>query len=653
MKTKFKIIYSRLACAYFILLVLFLPITVYSQWTGGPVCTAADNQVNPVIATDGSGGAIVTWLDKHNGKYEIYAQRISSSGNVLWADNGIPICIQDSSSNPTIVSDGNGGAIIAWESYRGNNTTDIFAQRVNSNGIVQWALNGVPVCVVVFGQDTVSIASDGLGGAIITWQDYRSNNGFADVYAQRVNSSGVMLWTENGVSVCNQAATQRRPRLIGDGKGGAFITWYDNRAGNYDIYTQRVGPDGVMQWTTNGVATCTMATDQLKPEICSDEADGVIVTWYDYRSAVDFNIYAQRHNSLGGIMWAVDGVVINNNVAYDQIDPVIVSDGLGGAVISWTDFRTGTTADIYAQHVSYSGAMLWTATGVTICTAAENQIKSQITSDGKGGAFITWEDYRAGNADIYVQRIASAAALNWSAEGLAINTFENNQLNPMILSDGNYGAFVVWQDYRSGNNFDIYENVFNSTNPVQLYSLSSIVDGRNISIKWVTVLEQNNSRFDIERKSISENWEKLGSVMGKGTVTTTSSYIFDDRNLQTGKYYYRLKQIDYNSNYEYHYLNGFIEIGIPTSFSLSQNYPNPFNPITKIDYNLPFDSKVNMVLFDITGKEIKTLVNETKTAGYHTVQFDASRISSGAYFYRIVINDNNKFIMTKKLVILK
>jgi hypothetical protein len=304
--------------------------------------------------------------------------------------------------------------------------------------------------------------SDGSGGAILTWQDYRSNNGFADIYAQRMSSSGTMLWTANGVNICNQAAAQRGPKLVSDGSNGAIITWYDNRAGNYDIYTQRIGSAGAVQWTTNGVATCTAATDQLKPDICSDGAGGVIVTWSDYRSSTDFNIYAQRIGPGGAIVWAVDGVVMNNNVAYDQTDPKIVSDGMSGAIISWTDYRTGTTADIYAQRVNSTGAVQWTATGVIICTASGDQIKSQLVSDGNNGAYITWEDHRnTGNSDIYAGRIASDAQLNWAATGYPICTSVNDQLNPMIIINGSLGAVIVWQDYRSGNNFDIYEMGFN------------------------------------------------------------------------------------------------------------------------------------------------------------------------------------------------
>jgi predicted lipoprotein with Yx(FWY)xxD motif len=461
--TNFKKRLKRLLTWVFVF-ALIVPLTTFSQWQGNPVSTAGNNQINPMMTTDGSGGTIITWQDSRSGRYQIYAQRMNADGNAVWTTNGIPICTTDTNYNPIIVSDGSGGAIIAWQSLRGSITADIYAQRVNSSGAVQWTTNGVPVCVIVFEQDTISMISDGLGGAILTWQDYRSNNGFADVYAQRVNSSGSMIWTANGVNICNQAAAQRGPKLVSDGSGGAFITWYDNRAGNYDIYTQRVGSAGAVQWTTNGVATCTMASDQLKPDICSDGAGGVIIVWYDYRSTTDFNIYAQRQGPSGAIVWAVDGVVMNNNVAYDQIDPKIVSDGLGGAIMSWTDYQTGTTADIYAQRVNSTGAVQWTATGVIICTSANDQIKSQLVSDGNNGAYITWQDHRnAGNADIYAQRIASNAAINWAATGFAICTANNDQLNPMIVSNGNLGAIVAWQDYRSGNNFDIYETGFNTS----------------------------------------------------------------------------------------------------------------------------------------------------------------------------------------------
>ena len=515
---------------------LIVPISIFSQSHGNPVCTAVNHQI--------------TWQDRRNGKYEIFAQRMNSSGNAMWTPDGIAICTQDSNTMPVIISDGSGGAIIAWQSYRGSVTADIYAQRVNSSGTVLWTYNGVPVCVVVFEQDTISMISDGVGGAILTWQDYRSNNGFPDIYAQRINTDGVRQWTEIGVSICNQAAAQRGPRLVSDGVGGALITWYDLRAGNYDIYDQRISSSGAVQWTTNGVAVCTMATDQFTPDICSDGAGGSIITWSDYRSTTNFCIYAQRVGPSGAIVWVVDGVIMDNNVAYDKITPKIVSHGVGGAIVTWTDHRTGpTNADIYAQRVNSTGAVQWTATGVIICTAAGDQIKPQICSDGNNGAYITWEDHRnANNSDIYAQRIASNAAINWPATGFPICTDPYDQLSPMIVSNGNNGAIIVWQDFRSGNNFDIYENGFNTTGLVAIENSGTTTPNEfTLSQNYpnpfnpVTVINYQLPEAGNVKLSIYDDLGQEVNVLVNGVQNAGNHKIeWDASAFPSGVYFYRI-----------------------------------------------------------------------------------------------------------------
>lgn len=190
--------------------------------------------------------------------------------------------------------------------------------------------------------------------------------------------------------------------------------------------------------------------------------------------------------------------------------------------------------------------------------------------------------------------------------------------------------------------------------PVELASFTSVINGRDVTLNWSTSSEVNNSGFDIERSVINGTWTKIGNVEGHGTTNSANSYSFADRGLNSGVYNYRLKQIDFNGNFEYFNLSNEVNIGIPEKYNMSQNYPNPFNPSTTISFDLPFDSKVSLKLFDMTGREVASLVSEFKTAGYHTVNYNASNLSSGVYFYRITAEANGKnFVDTKKMMLVK
>ncbi len=172
--------------------------------------------------------------------------------------------------------------------------------------------------------------------------------------------------------------------------------------------------------------------------------------------------------------------------------------------------------------------------------------------------------------------------------------------------------------------------------PVELSSFSSMINDRNVTLHWSTTSESNNSGFDIERSAAnSSEWTKVGYLNGFGNSEITHSYSYTDRNLASGTYSYRLKQIDYNGNFEYHNLNSEVVIGIPTAFNLRQNYPNPFNPSTTINFDMPKDGFVTLKVYNTSGKEVASLVNETRAAGYHTVSFNAANLSSGVYYYRL------------------
>jgi hypothetical protein len=194
----------------------------------------------------------------------------------------------------------------------------------------------------------------------------------------------------------------------------------------------------------------------------------------------------------------------------------------------------------------------------------------------------------------------------------------------------------------------------NGAMPVELASFSSLALKNEVILDWSTISELNNKGFEVMRSNDKVSWSSLAFVNGAGTVNSIRAYKYADKNLLTGKYYYRLKQVDYNGNFKYYNLVNEVNVGVPGKFALGQNYPNPFNPSTKINYEIPFDSKVSIKIFDITGREMYQLVNESQAAGYYTAQFNAVNLASGVYFYMINANGGNQsFIKTMKMVLVK
>ena len=419
------------------------------QADGVAVATATNQGAKPQLATDGSNGAIVTWYENRSGTDNIYAQRVYSDGTTAWATDGVSLSVAANDQyRPQIVTDGEGGAIVTWDDYRSGHD-DIYAQRVYSDGTTAWTTDGVSLCVAPSQQYGAQIASDGAGGAIVTWSDARVGSQY-DLYAQRVYSDGTTAWATNGVSLSMASNSQYDPQIVSDGAGGAIVTWSDARVGSqYDLYAQRVYSDGTAAWATDGVSLCVAAGQQFDTQIASDGAGGAIVTWHDGRSGIDLDIYAQRVYSDGTTAWATHGVSLSGAAEHQRL-PQIASDGAGGAIVTWEDRRSGSHYNIYAQRVYSDGTTAWATDGVSLSVVADDQWEPQIASDGAGGAIVTWEDYRSGShLDIYAQRVDQDGNVLWQANGLAASLATGDQNSPGITGAGSGGAILAWEDSRS------------------------------------------------------------------------------------------------------------------------------------------------------------------------------------------------------------
>ncbi|MFX1364602.1 MAG: TolB family protein [Promethearchaeota archaeon] len=468
---------------------------------GSQVCVKPLDQENHQICSDGAGGVIITWQDNINylttGE-DIYVQHIDSNGILRWEVNGTGICTANYGQwNPQICNDGAGGAIITWQDERNGATYDIYAQRIDSNGSVQWNANGTVICNKIDNQNNPQICSDGAGGAIITWEDNRHGTN-TDIYAQRIDASGTSLWTLNGTAICTENHNQNFPQIYKDGAEGAIIAWEDDRNGDEGIYVQCIDSDGAVQWEGNGIAVCKENRYQHYIELCNDGAGGAIIAWEDEREgSTNRDIYAQRIDSGGTTSWDVNGTAICTAIE-NQGAPQIYSVGTDGAIIVWTDSRTGSNNDIYAQHINLNGTITWVHDGKAICTADYGQGNPQICSDGADGAIITWQDYRSGSKnDIYAQRVDLNGDFKWVVNGLPICVADETKYSPQIITDGAGTVIIVWEDYRNGDE-DIYAQKIENPPPTSNHPLEIITSmGGSETINWTLIDDFGSGNYRV------------------------------------------------------------------------------------------------------------------------------------------------------------
>ena len=292
-------------------------------------------------------------------------------------------------------------------------------------------------------------------------------------------------------------------------------------------------------------------------------------------------------------------------------------------------FQVGTTANGFTFYVdSISGIQNGSPDGMAI---AYNNILIP-------GQFLSYE--------------GTFTAINGPANGVEsvdIGVSEGTQLTGSL---GLVGSGTSYTDFTWDTLTTATPGMPNDNQllPVELTSFSAVNIKSGVMLNWTTATEINNAGFEIERKSSNYNWKKIGFVRGNGNSTLPIKYSFADNLLNTGKYQYRLKQIDFNGSYKY---SKIVEVNlsdIPVNYQLNQNYPNPFNPSTTISYSIPKASFVTIKIYNILGNEVAALVNQEKPAGKYEINFNAIHLSSGMYIYKLSAGNFNEM---KKMILMK
>jgi hypothetical protein len=358
------------------------------------------------------------------------------------------VCAADfEQTNPMMVSDGAGGAIVVWEDYRSSDW-NIYAQRIDGAGMPLWAEDGVLVVSVSGADSLMQVVAGGAGEAIILWKRGTS------MYAQKIDAAGTKLWTSGGKRIYTNTAPPFNPVMIADGGGGAIVAWIETRSGTKNVYAQRLAHDGTLMWTDpGGITVSAAAGNESDPRIASDGAGGALIAFVNNATATP-NVYVQRVRSSGAI-WGSGGVAVGTNV-YPRLNPAIASDGDGGAIVAW---EIGSSGDaIFALRIYATGALAWGSGGVVVCYVDEEQTAPEILEDGAGGAVVIWRDMRSLQAQLFAQKLDRYGQAIWKADGVQVFEGWQDAHYYRLLAAGGGRVFVVYEEQ---SHDDLYCGILN------------------------------------------------------------------------------------------------------------------------------------------------------------------------------------------------
>ena len=398
------------------------------------------------------GGAIYVWSDTKLGERDLWAQKVDGAGNMVW---GEPVLIDgkpDRQEDPVITRTSDNNYVIAWIDFSADLDGDVYAQKIDGEGNLLWQEGGVPVCTLAGMQIDLNMEPDNEGGVYIIWVD--SRNPSKDLFGQRLSANGSPLWIVNGIPIANGLGDEMQNTMLPDGEGGMIIAYTHSYAGNDDLYAKRFNANGTMVWQ-NTLVISEAEGSQSDIRMAALNDGNFVFTWADKRSA-DTDIYAQKINLAGDLLWGSYLIVYSdqNELARPQVNPRIVKTSDNGVIIVWEDFRLDTqNPDLFAQKISASGIKQWSEQGIALCTAEFAQLGPRLASDNNGGCFVVWDDLRNGNApnvDIYAQHLSASGNALWEANGKAICIAPNEQSGSLIKVSNNI-VFINWMDIRNGS----------------------------------------------------------------------------------------------------------------------------------------------------------------------------------------------------------
>ncbi len=632
-----------------------------------------EDQYLPDLDRSFDGRFVITYVDTRSGDPDIYFQRYSAAGI---ASGSATKANSDAGGNeqwdPAVGTDSLHRFVISWADYR--STSAIYTQSFDSLGAPQGSNTQINTLGSQQERNSPGIDRHRKGNYTIVWQDHRAGN--FDIYGQRVSSSGVLQGINFKVNDDLQGAFQKNPAMVTTPNGSFYVVWEDYRSGNADIYLRAFDRLGNPLISDTKVNSDVSLTNQVFPDITAGKFGNLLITWLDlsfgtrimgqfYNSALsplDLNFEISDdtgsaiHNRPACGAMADDKFVIvwsdNRNVfttqniygqiidlplfpigpfppnfkinddtsSLDHLNPRVGADTMSSFVVVWQDSRNGLSR-IFGRAYDVNGTPQGPSEPIQSDSLNTVQYQPDISLSPQGGV-IVWLEDRAAGTNIFAQRysngIPSGANLAIADPSLGLPR------NPRVAMDKNEAFVVAWEDNRNGD-WDIFG---------QFYYASNDSMGEDFRVNNdVGSFLQLTPDVALSRDEAYLAWADA-RVLGSGLDIFANLVSYSGVDVD--------KPIPDVSQ-------------LPRDFQLSQNYPNPFNLVTRINYALPKNAEVEIEIFDILGRKVKSMDLGMQSAGYKTAAWDGKNdsgqeVASGIYFYRIKAGD---FVQSRKMTLLK
>ncbi len=641
------------------------------------------NSNSVILKEDSANSCILSWSDHvYNFENKIFVQRINSNGDLLFEDDGLILYETSNYGVSASLAITDQKYYFCWLDNL-NNFTSLAHQIVDEEGNIYLEENGEEMFVGLSSPIGNLQMLSNEDNPIMLWLDYR-NLYDGQIYLQILNSDGSYVFAEDGIPITtfSQADQEDLDAVLGKNSGTIAAVWSENRVGYAQIFAQGIDTSGNYLWSdSTGIKVGESLYHQDSPIISVIDNSGIdeyYIGWIDHTDFMNPAIYGQKIIN-GEKQWSENGKVIADSEYNDELTDIVENYYI------WQS-SAWNYANIFCLLVDENGdpAPGWPEDGLEICVAEGIQRKSRGIIIPQG-LLILWEDLREGSPswlDIYGQIVTPDGNILWQENGLPLIAQENDQDNFKFIYDDE--LCVVWQDFRSGTNYEIYAQKFDE-NGNELWQAGGVpvaevdeIDYENpdlvkVGNKIFVVWNERINYYDknIKVQLLGEDGELLWQPQGiiicdeimdqkKPRVVSNGEddvYIAWQDGRSTIMGYEGLMSIPGVYAQKVNLGPSFVidEILKPTDALC--NYPNPFNPETTIRFTTQNTKKnTELIIYNLKGQKVKTLVNEVLPAGEHSVVWNGKdennrSVASGVYFYKMKVDD--KTIATKKCLLLK